>query len=106
MTEKEKENVDDIVKQISIAKSEGKHSIKVKTFQCGYKKTKRGATIPCDVFMRAGMYAGGEGEKALVDMGYTVSYEKTSKQATVRIKNNIQTVAVKPLTTTNMIVRW
>ena len=106
MEKKVQESIDDILSQIDAAKKNGKHMIKVKTFQCDFRKLKNGNTVPCNIFTKVGMYSGGDGEKALLNMGYSISYEKTTKQATARVKCGQQFVTIRPLNTTNMVVRW
>lgn len=96
-------NVNDVVSQIKKAKARGKKSIKVKVYQIDMSGGK-----PHNLFMVVGMIEKGDGVKQLEAMGYNVSFERTDKQLTVgyNCRGECTKSILKPLHTTNMIVRF
>ena len=97
------ENIDNVVSQVKKAKSRGKKSIKVKVYQIDMTGGKAHG-----LFMVAGMLEGGKGMKALEEMGYKVSYERTDKQLTVgyNCRGEVNKSVMRPLKTTTMVVHF
>lgn len=98
-----KANVNNILNQITSAKCRGRRFIKVKVYQLDFTGGK-----PHGLYMLSGMSEGGEGEKALKELGYEVLYEKNDKQISTGydMKGAINKCVSRDLHTTTMIVRW
>lgn len=99
--ELEKE-IEDVVTQIRIAKGRGKHCIKVKVYQATLSKK---VGHPTGIYIKTGMYENGAGEKALKDMGYSISYEREKRYNKIMTKEGLIPNG-DVLNTTVMTVRW
>lgn len=99
--ELEKE-IEDVITQIRMAKSRGKHCIKVKVYQATINKK---VGHPTGIYIKNGMYEDGDGEKALIEMGYSISYEKEKRVNKIMTKDGLIPNG-DVLNTTVMTVRW
>lgn len=94
--------VEDVLTQIKREKGRGKHFVKIKVYQ---STTNKKVGHPTDVYIKTGMYENGSGEKALLDLGYSIAYEKQKRVCTVTTKTGVVPNG-NILNTTVMVVRW
>lgn len=102
MTFNLQDSIEMVSSQIKTARAKRKKQIKVKVYQLDYSGGK-----PHGLYMLTGMCKGGAGEKAIKDLGCSVSYEKTDKQITVgyKLTGEMSKCNVRPLHTTNMVIK-